>query len=143
MARKRRDPGTGQLDLFSMPDEPAVPPPAPPPPSTPEPAMFPDQPTEPTLPPPAVPESNKAPETPKAPEAPQEGPRLTLVPPDDCPPPPDTPPEVAADVRAMFLEEEERQRAEETITIREGRPPLVTGIYRKPRPAAQQPLVMP
>lgn len=105
--------------------------------------MFPDQPTEPTLPPPAVPESNKAPETPKAPEAPQEGPRLTLVPPDDCPPPPDTPPEVAADVRAMFLEEEERQRAEETITIREGRPPLVTGIYRKPRPAAQQPLVMP
>ena len=61
----------------------------------------------------------------------------------DLPPPPDDPPEVAADIRAMFLEEEERQRAEETITIREGKPPLVTGIYRKPRAAVQKPLVMP
>lgn len=59
------------------------------------------------------------------------------------PPPPDDPPEVAADIRAMFLEEEERQRAEETITIREGKPPLVTGIYRKPRPTAPKPLVLP
>ena len=61
----------------------------------------------------------------------------------DLPPPPDDPPEVAADIRAMFLEEEERQRAEETITIREGKPPLVTGIYRKPRIPNQKPLVLP
>ena len=131
MARRPRDPGTGQLDLFLTETEPA-------PAETPLPRLVLDPPPPP--PPPADPE----PPTPSEPDMTPEQPPLPPTDPlADLPPPPDEPPEVAADIRAMFLEEEERQRAEETITIREGKPPLVTGIYRKPRPSAPKPLVLP
>lgn len=53
------------------------------------------------------------------------------------------PPEVAADVRALFLEEIDRQNEGDVVTPRHGKPPLITGIYRKPRPTESAPLVMP
>lgn len=134
MARRPRDPGTGQLDLFLTETEPA-------PAKTPPPRLVLDPPSPPSPPPPPA---DPEPQTPTEPDMTSEQPPIPPTDPiTDLPPPPDDPPEVAADIRAMFLEEEERQRAEETITIREGKPPLVTGIYRKPRTAAPKPLVLP